>query len=114
MWSFLERFYKLSVPETIIEEEKFLQNDQENLDGIDINNENNTDVITDDEIHAGWDNDYENTTWESFEKKDLRGVPLFRVPVPPARPPPSGGTTSPPRNWSTFECSPAAAGCDIC
>ena len=78
---FLERFYKLSVPETIIEEEKFLQNDQENLDGIDINNENNTDVITDEEITQGWDNDYENTTWESFEKKDLRGVPLFRVPV---------------------------------
>ena len=78
---FLERFYKLSVPETVIKEEQFLQNDQENLDGIDINNENGTDVITDDEIHQGWDNDYENTTWESFEKKDLIGVPLFRVPV---------------------------------
>ena len=77
----MERFYKLSVPETVIKEEKFLQNDQENLEGLDINDENGTDIITDEEIYTGWDNDYENTTWESFEPRDIQGVAIFRVPV---------------------------------
>ena len=67
--SFLERYYKIKIPETIIEEDQSLQKDQENLSDA----ENNT------ERDAKFDAMFENSTWEVFDLANMGGKPVFRV-----------------------------------
>ena len=67
--SFLERYYKIKIPETIIEEDQSLQKDQENLSDAEIEKERD----------AKFDAMFENSTWEVFDLANMGGKPVFRV-----------------------------------
>ena len=63
---FLERYYKVKIPETLIEEDESLQKDQENLE----------DKSAED---AKYDALFENSTWEFFDAVELGGEAILRV-----------------------------------
>ena len=67
--TFLERYYKIKIPETIIEEDQSIQQDQENSLGLDLNAE----------YDAKLDAMFENASWEVSEAGQVGGKPVFRV-----------------------------------
>ena len=66
---FLERYYKIKIPETLIEEDESLQKDQENSDKLESSAEED----------ARYDALFENSTWEVFEATDMGGEDILRV-----------------------------------
>ena len=64
--TFLERYYKVKIPETLIEEDESLQKDQEN----------SNDRTEEEERYNAL---FENSTWELFEVDELGGEPILRV-----------------------------------
>ena len=66
----------MSVPETLFPQPpKGLQNDQEDMASLGPN-------VTNAEVQSGWDADYENTSWQSFQESDFDEVEarsIFRM-----------------------------------
>jgi hypothetical protein len=77
---FLERYYKLDILETIVdEEEAFLQNDQQNADDLPTNgsvaNASAAAAAAEAEtisVDRKWEELFVNSTWDSFDLKNLR------------------------------------------
>ena len=67
---FLERYYKIKLPETRLNVKDSLQQDEGSLTG-----PRNSSATR----QPLFDPVFENTTWESFAPADLRGEPVFRV-----------------------------------
>ena len=66
---FLERYYKIKIPQTIIEEDQSIQQDQEKANGWGF----------DAEYDAKLDAIFENASWEVSEAENTGGLPVFRV-----------------------------------
>ena len=66
---FLERYYKIKIPQTIIEEDESIQQDQENANGWGF----------DAEYDAKLDAIFENASWEVSDSEHTGGMPVFRV-----------------------------------
>ena len=67
--TFLERYYKVKIPETIIDEDESIQQDQENSDGLDLQAE----------YDAKLDAMFENASWEVSDAGSVGGQPVVRV-----------------------------------
>ena len=65
--AFLERYYKIKIPETIIDEDESIQQDQENSD------------VLQSDYDAKLDAMFENASWEEFDSDNMGGKPVFRV-----------------------------------
>ena len=64
---FLERYYKVSVPQTLFPQpDAQVQNDQEADLAI-----SSADNITNQEVLSGWDSDHENTSWQLYSPDDF-------------------------------------------
>ena len=67
--TFLERNYKIKIPETIIEEDESIQKDEEKLD----------DGLRSEGYDAKLEAMFETGSWEMFDTLNMGGTPVFRV-----------------------------------
>lgn len=69
--TFLERYYKIKIPETIIDRDESIQKDQENLNGLE--------GLSAESYDAKLDAMFENASWEVFDSLNMGGKSVFRV-----------------------------------